>query len=152
MTRHEISENFRKNVFSNLEKVSKDRHDGAYGPAEESFNRIAILWEAYWKCKGLEVPHTPTDVAMLMSLFKHAREIYKPDFENVLDGANYLCFAGGFEAANRIEKELLLYESQTDDDEEEAEAEEAETEEKAIKWVERKAIKMKKSITDKKGI
>ena len=106
MTRHEISEQFRKNVFDTLEKVSKERHDGSYGPAEESFQRIAILWESYWECKGLKVKHTPTDVALLMTLFKIAREIYKPDFENVLDGTNYLCFAGGFEAATRLQNQL----------------------------------------------
>ena len=103
MTRHEVSEAFRKNVFESLDAVSQERHKGSYGPAEESFNRIAILWQAYWKCKNIEINITPTDVAMMMSLFKHAREIYKPDFENVLDGANYLCFAGGFAAADRVE-------------------------------------------------
>ena len=148
MTRHEISESFRRNVFSSLEKVSKERHEGSYGPAEESFNRIAILWEAYWKCKGVELHHTPTDVAMLMSLFKHAREIYKPNFENVLDGANYLCFAGGFEAATRIEKN-----SQKATEEEEVEVSEEEMEEWQESWEQRqtktpirKVIKTKKVI------
>ena len=56
--RHKLSETFRRNVFNRLESVSKERHDGAYGPAEESFQRIAFMWEAYWKCKGVEVPHT----------------------------------------------------------------------------------------------
>lgn len=103
MDRHSISEEFRKKVFDQLEKVSKQRHTGSYGPAEESFRRIAILWEAYWKCKGLNIPHTPADVGMLMSLFKMTREMYKHDFENILDGANYFCFAGGFNAADRVE-------------------------------------------------
>lgn len=104
--RHLVSEEFRKNVFKQLEIVSKDRHDNSYGPAEESFNRIAIMWESYWKCKGLDVPHTPADVGMLMMLFKMTREMYKHDFENILDGDNYFSFAGGFNAADALEKRM----------------------------------------------
>lgn len=101
--RHNISEAFRKNVFNRLEAVSKERQ-GNYGNAEESFTRIATMWEAYWKCKGLEVPHKPVDVAMLMTLFKMTREMYKHDFENILDGDNYFAFAGGFNAADKVEE------------------------------------------------
>lgn len=103
MSRHIYSEIFRKAVFDRLEAVSKERHDGSYGPAEESFQRIATMWEAYWECKGLDVPHTPADVGMLMMLFKMTREMYKHDFENILDGSNYFCFAGGFNEADRQE-------------------------------------------------
>lgn len=100
--RHLISEAFRRNVFTSLESVSRLR-EKSYGPAEESFNRIAILWEAYWKAKGMDVPHTAIDVAMLMMFFKVSREMGCHDFENILDGDNYFAFAGGFAAANKTE-------------------------------------------------
>ena len=108
--RHAVSEAFRKNVFDQLEKVSEERHKGSYGPAEISFNRIAIMWEAYWKCKGFDVPHTPVDVAMLMSLFKMTREVHKHTFDNILDGTNYFAFAGGFNAANETEQAIAKHE------------------------------------------
>jgi hypothetical protein len=102
MDRHDISEAFRKAIFDKLEDISRDRQNN-YGPAEKSFQRIAILWEAYWECKGLGITITPSDVANMMALFKMSRQMGKHDFENILDGANYLCFGGGFCEADMAE-------------------------------------------------
>jgi hypothetical protein len=106
MNRHEITEEFRKNVFKKISEVSESRQS-SYGNAEDSFTRISILWEAYWKAKGLDVPHGPEDVAILMALFKISREMHKHSFDNILDGVNYLSFAGGFNAADDIVEEFF---------------------------------------------
>ena len=56
-----------------------------YGEAKESFERIASYWSAYL---GKEL--TGKDVAMLMALFKIAREQGKHKHDNSVDAVNYL--------------------------------------------------------------
>jgi len=116
MDRHEVSEEFRKNVFKQIQSISENRKE-SYGPAEESFQRIATLWNAYFTAKGCCVCITPADVAFLMSLFKMAREMNKHDYENILDGANYFAFGGGFRAASELERKLDTEKFFADDDE-----------------------------------
>lgn len=99
--RHAASEAFRQNVVRGLELVSEERQ-ASYGNAEESFQRIATFWEAYWRNKGIEVPFSAIDVAHMMHLFKLSREMFRHSFDNILDGANYLAFAGGFAAADEV--------------------------------------------------
>lgn len=62
-----------------------DNRGQDYGEAKESFERIASYWSAYL---GKEL--TGKDVAMLMALFKIAREQGKHKHDNIVDAVNYL--------------------------------------------------------------
>lgn len=62
-----------------------DNRGQDYGEARESFSRIANLWSAY-----LDKELTGKDVAMLMVLFKIAREQGKHKHDNIVDAINYL--------------------------------------------------------------
>jgi hypothetical protein len=115
MDRHEVSEEFRKNVFKQIQSISENRKE-SYGPAEESFQRIAHLWNGYFTARGCCVCITPADVSFLMSLFKMAREMNKHDYENILDGVNYFAFGGGFRAASEFEKKMGMEEIFEDED------------------------------------
>lgn len=57
-----------------------------YGDAKESFDRIASLWNIWLAGKSTITPH---DVAMMMVLFKVAREKYKTKDDNLVDIGGY---------------------------------------------------------------
>ena len=63
--------------------VSGDR-DKQYGKPEDSFYRIALMWSAY-----LRTNVTAKDVALMMILFKVAREEYKDKLDNWIDICGY---------------------------------------------------------------
>lgn len=63
--------------------IHGDRHE-EYGSAEESFTRIAQLWEDY-----LGVPITSHDVAMLMVLLKVSRAKTDRKLDTYVDLAGY---------------------------------------------------------------
>ena len=69
------------------ELISGDRRE-AYGPAKESFERIACYWSQYI---GYTV--TSRDVAMMMVLFKVARESNSHKTDNLVDIAGYAALA-----------------------------------------------------------
>lgn len=56
----------------------------AYGPAKESFGRIAAFWSAYL---GMEI--TPHMVGDLMGLMKYARNAHETNFDNYVDICGY---------------------------------------------------------------
>ena len=68
--------------------INKDRRH-EYGPAKESFQRIADMWSIYLNTKV-----TPKDVALCMVLFKICREMGKPKLDNLVDAAGYIGLAG----------------------------------------------------------
>lgn len=70
--------------------VSEDRMD-VYGKPEDSFERIARYWNVYLKNKGCNLFLSEGDVALMMALFKIAREQgngHKHD--NIVDACGYL--------------------------------------------------------------
>lgn len=70
------------------EIITGDRHD-SYGPAENSFQRISMLWEAY-----LGMPITDLDVAWMMVLLKIARSQHnRHHIDNYIDVAGYAALA-----------------------------------------------------------
>lgn len=80
----------RKKILSAaVQAVCGDR-DMQYGKPEESFEAIADFWNAYLKDK---IGVTARDVAMMMVLFKVARETYKPKLDNLVDIAGYAACA-----------------------------------------------------------
>ena len=71
-------------LFEECKSIIVDR--GAdYGEAKESFERVASYWSEYLgkKLDG-------KDVALLMALFKIAREQGKHKHDNIVDAVNYL--------------------------------------------------------------
>jgi hypothetical protein len=58
-------------LLDSLKKINGERQD-TYGAPEDSFDTIGALWTAYFKSR-MGYTFTAHDVAMMMSLFKHAR-------------------------------------------------------------------------------
>lgn len=77
-----------------LQKAAEATTQGArdYDPPEVNFKRIALLWSAYLQGRGIEITITPKDVALMMVLFKTAREIGGTKTDNLVDMIGYtLC-------------------------------------------------------------
>ena len=81
VTREDILEKARQCVCG-------DR-DVQYGSPEESFKRIADYWSLY-----IDKPISPQDVAIMMILFKVAREENKDKADNWIDIAGYAACGG----------------------------------------------------------
>lgn len=71
-------------LFEECKAIIVDR--GAdYGEAKDSFERIARYWSV-----ALDKEISGKDVAILMTLFKIAREQGNHKRDNIVDGINYL--------------------------------------------------------------
>lgn len=66
----------------------------AYGPAEESFARIATVWSAL-----LRQPITATQVALCMAAFKLCREANAHSRDNLVDLCGYAALLQAIEEA-----------------------------------------------------
>jgi hypothetical protein len=78
--------------------ISGERRE-EYGPATASLNRVASFWSDYLQYRNLLPVDTylsGRDVAVLMILFKVARESYRPKHDNLVDIAGYAALAGEF--------------------------------------------------------
>ena len=79
---------------STLNKVKEilngDRLD-SYGNPSESFKRISDYWDNYLLHKNIDIENLkPSDSAMMMVLFKLAREENKHKEDNIIDAIAYL--------------------------------------------------------------
>ena len=81
----------RGSVLIEAHKVINGERLDTHGKPEDSFLRISRYWSAY-----LERMVTPKDVAMLMTLFKIAREQTKPKRDDYRDAAGYIGIAADF--------------------------------------------------------
>ena len=83
----------RKDVLQQAEKCITQDRAATHGDAEDSFSSIAELWEWYLvRLDGKKL--TAYDVAMMMSLFKHARAASnKGHDDNFVDAIGYLALA-----------------------------------------------------------
>lgn len=68
--------------------ITSDRLD-SYGLPKESFQRIADYWNIYLSHKKDNII-TPKDVAIMMALFKLAREENKHKEDNIVDMLAYI--------------------------------------------------------------
>lgn len=83
-----MSEKRGKVLEEAMEIINGERQD-VYGSPESSFSLIAKYWRTYLQHKkNLEI--TPSDVAMMMTLFKIARESNQHKRDNIVDAAGYL--------------------------------------------------------------
>lgn len=73
-----------ESVLQEAERLINGPKRVAYGPAKESFERIAVGWAAIL---GRAV--APQEVALCMVWLKVCREVNKPDRDNIVDIAGY---------------------------------------------------------------
>lgn len=96
----------REEILARAKDIVSGDRDKTYGIPENSFNRIAQLWQAY-----LKYPIDSNDVAMMMVLFKIARLQAKPDHEDSwVDIAGYAA-CGGEIATREVREAEALHES-----------------------------------------
>lgn len=80
-------------VLTEAENIVNGAREGQYGRAEDSFERIARLWNAYLINKGLVAEGglllSGNDTANLMVLLKLAREQHSHKRDNYVDIAGY---------------------------------------------------------------
>jgi len=74
-----------------IEVINGERQD-QYGKPEDSFALIAEFWTSYVKRINRDLD--AKDIALMMVLFKLAREIYQGKRDNLVDGAGYIGIAG----------------------------------------------------------
>jgi hypothetical protein len=74
------------------EIITGERQD-QYGAAEDSFNCIATYWTAYFCNQGWAIQISREDVALLMVLFKLARQHNQHKEDNLIDAVGYLALA-----------------------------------------------------------
>lgn len=77
-----------QSVLQEAEQLINGPRRDAYGPAEESFQRIASVWASI-----LKTPVTAHQVALCMIGLKLCREGNKPARDNLVDIAGYCALA-----------------------------------------------------------
>jgi len=70
--------------LDNAKELINGPRRAAYGPVEESFNRVALMWTAI-----LQKEITPHQVALMMVAFKISREANSHKQDNLDDIAGY---------------------------------------------------------------
>lgn len=70
------------------DKIINGKRLDEYGTAEDSFQTVADFWNAY-----LDSDLTPEDVAIMMCLFKIARESHSHKDDNLVDLCGYAALA-----------------------------------------------------------
>lgn len=82
----------RKEILEAAEKCVCGEREGQYGSPENSFKRIANLWNAY--LGDMAVPIRPRDVAAMLALLKIARISKGVKDDNWIDLAGYAACGG----------------------------------------------------------
>lgn len=77
------------NILDEARDIISGPRCTAYGPVEESFERVARVWTELLGGKLKESLSSP-DVALLMAAFKLCREANKASAENRVDAIGYM--------------------------------------------------------------
>ncbi len=80
-------------ILQEADKIIAGARRAEYGPARESFDRIAEMWSAQLKGR-LSKPITGHEVALMMVTFKVCREMNKHKRDNLVDIGGYAGLAG----------------------------------------------------------
>jgi len=72
-----------------VDVINGERQD-VYGAPEDSFGLIADYWSVYLSERYEDIDLDRRDVAMMMVLFKIARESHQHKRDNIRDAAGYL--------------------------------------------------------------
>jgi hypothetical protein len=89
----------RGQVLRDAQKVINGDRQDAYGNPENSFQRIADLWDAYLSGKyDSEIDLTAQDVALMMTLMKIARTMTgSGHMDSYVDACGYMALAADME-------------------------------------------------------
>ena len=79
-------------ILDEVTKILAQREREDYGPAKVMFDKIGMFWTEY-----TETSISSRDVAIMMALFKIARENYRPKRDNIIDAIGYLVLASELE-------------------------------------------------------
>ena len=84
-----------KTIFEEASDIINGERQDSYGKPEDSFQIIAEFWNTYIVHKHEhDVTLNAKDIAIMMSLFKHARMLgQKESRDNYIDAAGYLAIA-----------------------------------------------------------
>ena len=90
-----------ESILQEAERIVAGNRQFDYGPPEDNFQRISLLWIAYMIGKYPQLAElmnesdalNPEDVAMMMVLLKVARTMENTKRDNYVDGAGYLSIA-----------------------------------------------------------
>lgn len=87
----------RGQVLLDAHDIINGERQNVYGSPEDSFELIAGYWNVYMRSICAEdhnLDLTGTDAAMMMALFKIAREANQHKRDNIVDAAGYLGIYG----------------------------------------------------------
>lgn len=79
-------------ILEEVDKIISGERQDTYGNPEDSFAIIGSFWSVYLHYRySFEHEIKPEDVAIMMSLFKHARMLgQKYSRDNIVDAVGYL--------------------------------------------------------------
>lgn len=89
----------RGKVLDKAKDIINGERQDVYGDPEDSFKVIADYWSTF-----LCLKITSKDVALMMTLFKIAREQNQHKIDNLIDAAGYIGIAGDIEESCPSEK------------------------------------------------
>lgn len=75
-------------ILARADQIINGQKRDEYGPVEESFKRIAIMWSVIFN-----IPVRPLQVALAMDALKTVRELNKHSDDSLLDKAGYVGLA-----------------------------------------------------------
>lgn len=93
----------RGQVLSDASRVINGERQDTYGNPEDSFVRIASLWNWWLSQKGSGIV-VSRDVAMMMALMKIAREANGHKADNIVDACGYLALYNDIVEGTEYEK------------------------------------------------
>lgn len=77
------------NILEEAESLIYGDRQASYGSATDNFNNTAAGWSVILS-KKLNAPISAEDVGLMMVWLKIAREVNKPQRDNLVDAAGYL--------------------------------------------------------------
>lgn len=92
----------RGSILDEAKTIINGEHQDQYGSPEDSFRLIGEYWTTYLSGLAPELPPvnvTAKDVAVMMVLFKLARQANQHKRDNLVDAAGYLGILGDMEAS-----------------------------------------------------
>jgi hypothetical protein len=92
----ETNTNIRTQVLRQAETLINGERQAHYGPPQENFAAIAVMWMAY-----IGHPITPADVCNMMALLKIARLRNGAHYDSSVDGAGYLALGAELAEPNK---------------------------------------------------
>jgi len=100
----------RGEVLTSAIKVINGERQNQYGSPEDSFLIIAQYWTTFLGTKltpGVTI--SKKDIAIMMTLFKIAREQNQAKWDNLIDAAGYIGIAGDIAKEEGVPEYIINY-------------------------------------------